>query len=106
METALMNVPALQRLGRYSFEVLPRSRVIAVEERHVLVGATYASADPQQSRRITADVVVFVSQNRANRGLYEELTRRGLETHIVGDSNAPRTLAEAIREGHLTGYRL
>jgi 2,4-dienoyl-CoA reductase-like NADH-dependent reductase (Old Yellow Enzyme family) len=106
METALMNVPALQRLSRYSFNLLLRTRAIAINEECVVVAPTYLDSGSNQTQTVAADTVVFVSHNRANRDLYNTLIEKNLETHIIGDCNAPRFLAAAIREGHLIGRRI
>lgn len=103
VESALMTVPALQRMSRGAFTVKTRTRAIAVESDGVLVGPTYAPAGSNQVTKVPADTVVFVSANAANRSLYEELAARGITARVVGDANAPRFLPTAIREGHVAG---
>ena len=106
METALMNVPALQRLSRYSFDVMLRTRAISINDDCVVVAPVYLDPGSSHTQSVAADTVVFVSHNRANRGLYDALIQRNLETHLIGDCNAPRFLAAAIREGHSIGNRI
>lgn len=103
MEPALMNVPALQRLSRYSFALQLRTRAIAIDAEGVMVGPPYLPSGSSLTQKIPADTVVFISHNRANRGLYTALMERNLETHVIGDSNSPRFLATALREGNLAG---
>ena len=48
-----------------------------------------------------ADVVVLVTQNEPNRGLYDELVAAGRpDVLLVGDAASPRDLQAAIAEGH------
>ena len=61
------------------------------------------AAKPQQLVTVPADLVVFVSANRANREIYDALVEKGLKPRIAGDANSPRYLNIAIREGHLAG---
>ena len=53
--------------------------------------------------RSPADTVVFVSPNRPNRDLFNELRERGLDVRIAGDANAPRFIPTAVREGNAAG---
>ena len=103
VESALMTVPALQRMSRGTFTVKTRTRAIAIEADGVLIGPTYAPVGSNQVTKAPADTVVFVSANHANRELYNELSERGLSVRLAGDANAPRFLPTAIREGHMAG---
>jgi thioredoxin reductase len=103
VESALMTTPALQRLSRGDFKLLTRTRAIAVESDGVVVGPTYLPKGSNQTAKVPADTVVFVSANYANRGLYDELVAAGVDARVVGDANAPRFIPTAIREGHLAG---
>ncbi len=57
-------------------------------------------------RRITADAVVLAVGNVADDGLLGELRARGVAATAVGDSVAPRTITEAVREGRRVGREL
>ncbi|BCW90952.1 3-oxocholoyl-CoA 4-desaturase [Alphaproteobacteria bacterium SO-S41] len=103
VESALMTVPALQRLSRGAFTVKTRTRAIAIDRDGVLIGPTYAPAGSNMISKVPADTVVFVSANHANRELYNEALAAGTKARIAGDANAPRFLPTAIREGHLAG---
>jgi len=102
VETALMTEPALQRLSRGPFTLKLRSRAIAVEGRQVVFGPTYLPITSNQRETAPADVVVFISPNRPNRDLLDELRVRApqLSLQVVGDANTPRFLETAVREGH------
>jgi hypothetical protein len=103
MDFALMNIPALQRLSRHGFDSRVRTRAIRIENDGVVIGPTYLAPGSNRTEKIPADTVVFVSFNHANRELYARLEGRGLDVHVIGDSNSPRLLAAAIREGNLVG---
>ena len=100
VESALMPEPALQRLSRRDFALRLRTRAIAVEGRTVVLAPTYLPATHNQREVAPADVVVFVSPNRPNRGLYEELRAKLQAISVVGDANTPRFLEAAVHEGH------
>jgi hypothetical protein len=51
--------------------------------------------------RVPADLVVFVSINRANRDLVEEHSARGIAVSAIGGARSRRYLQTAIREGYL-----
>jgi hypothetical protein len=55
------------------------------------------------SETLPADTVVFISLNRGNREIYDELTGRVPDLRIVGDANAARQVPDAVREGHVAG---
>jgi hypothetical protein len=97
VETALMTEPALERLDKGQFRVYTRHRVTDVGDEEATISPTYEGA----ARSIPAETVVFVSANRPNRDLFNELRGKIPEVHVVGDANSPRFLQTAIREGHL-----
>lgn len=101
MDLAWMNEPALARLSDKPFELLTRTRGIAIDDEGVLVGPSYLHVGSSRQRKIPADTVVFVSLNRSNRELYDAVKAQGTPVRIVGDANSPRFLGAAIREGHL-----
>ena len=106
VETALMTEPALQRLSRGAFDLHLRARVLSAGNEGVRIAPTYLPPSRENTQLVAADVVIFVSANHANRDLYEPLREGGMDVHIVGDANAPRSLQPAIREGHLAGARV
>lgn len=103
VETALMPEPALQRLSRGRFNLRLRTRAMAVEDGFVTLAPTYGGASQTPPEMAAADIVVFVSPNRPNRQIHDELSARGLPVSIVGDANAPRFLEAAVHEGHRAG---
>jgi 2,4-dienoyl-CoA reductase-like NADH-dependent reductase (Old Yellow Enzyme family) len=103
VESALMTEPALERLSRGRFTHLARHRAIAIEAREVIIGPTYLPRGSNQTHRVKADTVVFVSANRPNRDLLAPLNAAGVSARLVGDASTPRHLVAAMREGHLAG---
>ncbi|MBI1179370.1 MAG: FAD-dependent oxidoreductase [Alphaproteobacteria bacterium] len=97
VETALMTEPALERLSGKDFRVYTRYRVTELGDEEATIAPTHAGA----KSRVPAETVVFVSANRPNRELFDELRGKIPEVHVVGDANSPRFLQTAIREGHL-----
>ena len=104
METALMVEPALQRMkARGVFDFHPRTRAVSIGKGTAVIAPTYLKAEGKQLVTVPADTVVYVSPNRSNRGLYDELRAKGVSVRIVGDANSPRYLPTAIKEGSLAG---
>lgn len=103
MELAWMVEPALTRLSTKAFMLHTRMRALSIDDTGVLVGPTYLQATTVGSKKLPADTVVFVSPNRANRDLFNELRDRGVAARIIGDANSPRFLGQAIREGNAAG---
>ena len=57
----------------------------------------------REESREGVDVVVFADNRRAVDGLYRELKGRVSELYAVGDCLAPRTVEQAMYEGHGVG---
>jgi 2,4-dienoyl-CoA reductase-like NADH-dependent reductase (Old Yellow Enzyme family)/thioredoxin reductase len=102
VETALMTEPALERLAKGNFKLLIRHRVTEIENDEAVIAPTFEGP----SFKAPAETVVFVSQNRPNRDLYNDLGGKVETLSIVGDANSPRFLQTAIREGHLAARGL
>lgn len=105
MEPALMNEPALKRMGA-AIDVHVRTRAIAIDAESVLAGPTYVPPQSNATRRFRADIVVFVSHNRPNRDLADALEARGTKVRTIGDANTPRYLPAAMREGRMAGLAI
>lgn len=103
VEAALMSEPALRRLSNGRFTLHTRMRALAIGPDHVTLAPTFLSAHGNQTIKVPADTIVFVSRNRPIRDMAEALTDRGMAVTVVGDANAPRFIPTAIREGHLAG---
>jgi len=103
MDGPWMNEPALTRMPRGVFAVIPRHRAIAIDADGVSVSPVYLPRGQNDPEHLPADTVVFISHNRPNRDLAEGLASSSVPVRIVGDANAPRFLGAAIREGHLAG---
>jgi NADPH-dependent 2,4-dienoyl-CoA reductase/sulfur reductase-like enzyme len=103
VEPALMTEPALRRLSRGRFTVHTRTRAISVDSEGVTVAPVYLPRTSNLTTKLPADTVVFVSRNRPNREMYDELKVRGVDVSVVGDAQAPRFIPVAIREGNAAG---
>lgn len=97
LETSLSADPALERLAEGDFRLVTYARLDEIHEGSVMLSTRYGS-EPQS---IPAETVVFVSHNRSNRDLVDELADWPGQVTIVGDARSPRYLQTAIREGHL-----
>ena len=100
VESALMTQPALQRLYKGAFTLHTRTRAISIDARGVVVAPTFLPRDSNRTASLAADTVVYVSRNKPNREMYDELVARGLDCKLVGDAGSPRYIPVAIREGN------
>jgi 2,4-dienoyl-CoA reductase-like NADH-dependent reductase (Old Yellow Enzyme family)/thioredoxin reductase len=91
------NEKALQSLYRGNFRLLVGHCLTSIHAGHCVVRPIRTS----QMNEIAADTVVLVTQKSPTRSLYDELRGRVPDLRLVGDAASPRTLQEAIREGHL-----
>jgi hypothetical protein len=103
LESSYTVLPALRRMGRQPFTLHTRTRVLRIEQDHVVVVPSYVEADSNAGEPIRADTVVFVSPDLPNRELVEPLRAAGIDVVAVGDANSPRFLPAAIREGYAAG---
>jgi 2,4-dienoyl-CoA reductase-like NADH-dependent reductase (Old Yellow Enzyme family) len=97
VESALQVEPALERLGDGDFSLFIRHRLIEVAEDEAVIAPTHKGP----SKSVPAETVVFVTANRPNRSLYDDLVGQVNELHIIGDANSPRFIDAAMREGHM-----
>ena len=56
--------------------------------------------------RLPIETVVLAVGIRPNRELLDDLERRGVEVHVVGDAREPRGIGEAVWEGFETALAL
>lgn len=103
MENAQMVEPSLIRLAGSGFQAYPRSRMLSIGKNDVVIAPNYLPKNTNQTQTLPADIVVFISDNLPNRSLHEALLAKGIASRVVGDSNAPRYLPNAIRDGYLAG---
>lgn len=97
LETSLSAEPALERLAKGKFRLITYAQLDEVREGSVVISTRYGAAGED----ISADTVVFVSHNKSNRDLVDELANWPGHVAVVGDARSPRYLQTAIREGHL-----
>ncbi len=94
---------ALTRMNREGkFHLHMQSRVVSVDDGIARIVPTYGGSQLD----VAADRLAFISVNRANRDLVEELRGRVADLKVVGDASAPRYLETSIREGHMAGRTL
>ncbi|PRY39779.1 FAD-dependent oxidoreductase [Umezawaea tangerina] len=68
--------------------------------------ATVTSALVSTTTTFTATDVVALDRPRAEDGLVAPLLDAGVPVHLIGDAVAPRSLLEAVAEGHALGRAL
>ena len=95
--------PALARLAGMKFTPHLRTRALSIETDGVVIAPTYLPSSTKQTSKVPADTIVFVSLNRANRRIYEQLAAQGANVRVVGDASAARHRPTAMREGHQAG---
>ena len=89
-----------ERLLNKGLEVSAFTEVVGLGEGSVRLRNTVTG---QEESREGVDVVVFADNRRAVDGLYKELKGRVGELYAVGDCLAPRTVEQAMYEGHEVG---
>ncbi len=89
--------PSLEFLYGGDFTLLVRHALVEI-------GRSTCVVRPMEGRRtqeVAADVVVLVTQNEPNRGIYDELVAGGQrDVVLVGDAASPRDLQLAMAEAH------
>ncbi len=90
-------------IGRLGIRVLKQHRLNAIEDD----GLHLAAADGTKTI-VNADTVVLAVGTNRNPDFREELTARGIEYHVAGDSaeNSPGTIAAAIHDGFWAGMKV
>lgn len=99
MEPALRAHPALERLSRGRFRFITRALLCEVFERDAELQHVYGGP----TRKVPAELVVFISHNRPEDSLRDALKDFPGKVFVVGDANSPRFLNAAIREGFTAG---
>ena len=89
-----------ERLLNKGLEVSAFTEVVGLGEGSVRLRSTVTR---QEESREEVDVVVFADNRRAVDGLYKGLKGRVAELYAVGDCLAPRTVEQAMYEGHEVG---
>jgi hypothetical protein len=96
------NEAALKRLYRGSFRLLVGHFLAAIDGEHCAVRPLRGT----RTEAIRADTVVLVTHKAPRRSLFDRLRGRCDDLKLIGDASSPRTLQEAIREGHLAARYL
>lgn len=97
MNGTFRNDVALKRLYQGNFRLLVGHFLAAIETHHSIVRPLHA----ERTEIIRADSVVLVTHKAPRRALCDTLRGRVSDIKLVGDASSPRTLQDAIREGHL-----
>ncbi len=96
-------IPTLRELDAADVDLRPNTFVESTEH-----GAVILRNFRSGRRRSIPDAaaVVWTGMQRAEDGIVAGLRAMNLETHVIGDAQAPRRLILAIQEGHDLGRRL
>jgi hypothetical protein len=97
MNGTFRNDVALKHLYRGQFSLRVGHRLAQITPTHCEI----VPLRGETLERVVADIVVLVTHRSPSRALYDELRGRGVSVQLVGDAASPRTLQDAIREGHL-----
>ncbi len=105
VENARIVEPALSRLDNGHFVIHARHYLASVDSNTVAIRPTYeyAAARPNRVTAIPADLVIYVSANRSNRELFDDLQDAEIDLRVIGDANRPRFLEHAMADGRLAG---
>ena len=99
LENTFQNEAYLRRLSRGGlFSVRTRTRVLDISDAGVSIIPTYQQEGGNGGELLAADRVIVVTANAPNRALHDELTRRGVAAHAIGDALSPRFLGAAFRD--------
>jgi 2,4-dienoyl-CoA reductase-like NADH-dependent reductase (Old Yellow Enzyme family)/thioredoxin reductase len=86
----------LERLQRAAVDIVPYSRVTAIDANEVLIADIFAGRE----RRLTGvDAVVYAAGWDSNDELYRNLAARRVPVHRIGDCIAPRDIGLAVYSG-------
>jgi 2,4-dienoyl-CoA reductase-like NADH-dependent reductase (Old Yellow Enzyme family) len=97
MNGTFRNDVALKRLYQGNFRLLVGHFLAAVETHQCVVRPLRGA----RMQTIPAESVVLVTHKAPRRTLYDVLLGQLPDIKLVGDASSPRTLQDAIREGHL-----
>jgi NADPH-dependent 2,4-dienoyl-CoA reductase/sulfur reductase-like enzyme len=97
LDGSFRNEAALRYLYQGNFRLLVGHCLTEIQLTHCLVRPLVGT----RTERIEADQVVLVTHGAPLRALYDELRGQVPDVKLIGDAAAPRTLQDAIREGHL-----
>lgn len=100
LETSFSTEPALERLSKGKFRIVPRGRLLSIGTDSARIAPLYA---PDQAEDVAAGLVVMVTHNRPNRDVLEALTGYEGQVLAAGDVQAPNFLLSAIAQGHHAG---
>ena len=102
MNGSFRNDVALQHLYRGRFRLLVGHQLTRITPEDCEVRPLQG----ERSESVQADLVVLVTNKRPARGLYDALRGRVPAVEAIGDAASPRTLQDAVREGHLAARRI
>jgi hypothetical protein len=87
---------AREHLLKHDVTIRPLSRLLSIEDDHVLV----TWVDAMKPAHIPADTVVICGHHEPNRELSDALTAEGIAHHLVGDVSGAQDLQRAIAEAN------
>lgn len=103
LDFAMTAEPAKRRLyasGR--FRVIPNAGLHVIGNGSVRIGTVFGT----QTETLDAALVVLISFNRCNRDLFDDLSTRHPNIHLIGDALAPRYVESAIRDANFLARAL
>lgn len=68
--------------------------------------ATLYNLYDDEERTVEVDDIVVALGGRSDRGLYDQLSGKVAELHVIGDAVAPRRILYATRDGNRVGREL
>ncbi len=75
----------------------------AISYNKVTPGGLVVTTKEGEKKTIEADTIVLAAGSIPEKKLYEDIKRKVPEIHLAGDCVAPRTILEAITDGHRVG---
>ena len=102
MNGSFRNDVALQYLYRGRFRLLVGHQLTRITPEDCEVRPLQG----ERSESVRADLVVLVTNKRPARELCDALRGRVATVEAIGDAASPRTLQDAVRDGHLAARRI
>jgi NADPH-dependent 2,4-dienoyl-CoA reductase/sulfur reductase-like enzyme len=106
----------VEMLPEVGIDIFPLLRSAVVQKAKEAGVAIYVNSRPQEITEagiivsvdgkpevMHVDSIVLAVGRRSNKNLSEELENKALEIHVIGDCISPRTIRDAIHEGHRIG---
>ncbi|MDY6934292.1 MAG: FAD-dependent oxidoreductase [Spirochaetota bacterium] len=90
----------IQDLRRHGIAMMSDSKVIAIEDDHVMVDTE------EGQKNILANTVVIATGVKPLNQLYDDIKDIAEEVYLIGDAKSPRKILDAIVEGYEVGLNI